>query len=142
MALPLKSHNVVAAIDVNSFTGDAGAAGREEECGGGADFASVNVAAQRSAFGVAFQHFAKAGDSPGSEGFNRAGGNGVDANILGAEIAGEITNAGLERGFRDANDVIFWNDFFRAKVAQRDDSATFGHERRGGASDGDERIDA
>src|SRR5882724_12934099 len=124
MAVPLKSHNVVAAIDVNSFTGDAGAAGREEECGGGADFASVNVAAQRSAFGVALEHVAEAGDAAGGERFERAGGNGVDANILGAEIAGEITNAGLERSFGDAHDVIFWNDFFRAKVAQRDDSAT------------------
>src|SRR5882724_2221646 len=102
MAVPLKSHNVVAAVDVDGFTGDAG---REKECGGGADFASVNVAAERSAFGVALEHVAEAGDAAGGERFEWTGGDSVDANILGAEIAGEITNAGLERSFGDAHDV-------------------------------------
>src|SRR5882724_353029 len=127
MAVPLKSHNVVAAIDVNGFTSDAGSAGREKECGGGADFASVNVAAERSAFGVALEHVAEAGNAASGERFERTCGDSVDTNILGAQVAGEITNAGLERGFRDAHDVVFWNDFFRAKVAERDDSAAFGH---------------
>src|SRR5213078_644395 len=109
MAVPLKAHNVVAAIDVNGFTGDAGAAGREKECGGGADFASVNIAAERSAFGVALEHIAEAGDAAGGERFEWTGGDSVDTNILGAEVAGKITNAGLERGFRDAHYVIFWD---------------------------------
>src|SRR5947207_12574828 len=117
MSVPLESHNVVAAIDVNGFAGDAGSAGREEECGGGADFASVDIAAERSAFGVALQHVAEAGNATGGECFKWTGGDSVDADILGAEVAGEITNAGLERGFRDAHYVVFWNDFFRAKVA-------------------------
>src|SRR6266436_6025675 len=117
MAVPLESHNVVAAIDVNGFAGDAGAAGREKECGGGADFGSVNIAAKRSTFGVALEHVAEAGDAAGGERFQRTGGDSVDTNIPGAEVAGEITNAGLERGLCDAHDVVFWNDFFRAKVA-------------------------
>src|SRR5882672_6202237 len=142
MAVPLKSHNVVAAIDVNGFTGDAGTARREKECGGGADFASVNVAAQRSAFGVALEHVAEAGNAAGGERFEWTGGDGVDTNILGAEVAGEITNTGLESGFRDAHDVVFRHNFFCTEIAERDDSATFGHERRGGASDGDKRINA
>src|SRR5258708_30712753 len=142
MVVPLKSHDVIAAIDVNSFAGDAGAAGREKEGGGGADFASVHVAAERRAFGVPLEHVAESGNATGGERFEWTGGDSVDTNILGAQVAGEITNAGFERGFRYAHDVVFGNDFFRAEVAERDDSATFGHERRGGARDGDERIDA
>ena len=84
MAAPLESHNVVAAIDVNGFTGDAGSAGREKESGGGADFASVNVAAERSAFGVALEHVAEAGNAAGRERLERSRGDGVDTNILGA----------------------------------------------------------
>src|SRR5256885_13245065 len=99
MAAPLESHNVVAAIDVNGFTCDAGAAGREKECGSGADFASVNVATERSAFGVAPEHVPEAGYAAGGERFERALRDGVDTYMLGAEVAGEITHAGLERGF-------------------------------------------
>src|SRR5579859_7767589 len=117
MAVPLKSHDVVAAVDVNSFTGDAGTAGREEERGGGADFAGVNIAAERRTFGVALEHVAEAGDAACGERFEWTRGDGVDTNILRAEVTGEITDAGFERSLCNAHDVVFGHDFFGAKIA-------------------------
>ncbi len=60
MSQILKPHDVVSAIDVDHFAGDAAAGVGGQEDSRGADFADLNVASQRGALGVRFQHVAEA----------------------------------------------------------------------------------
>ncbi len=56
----LESHNVIAAVDIDHFAGDAAAGVRGEEDSGRADFCNIDVAAEGGVFGVGFQHIAEA----------------------------------------------------------------------------------
>ena len=87
-----KAHDVVAAIDVNYFAGDAAAGVGGEEDSGRTNFAYFHVAAQRSALGVAFVHVSEASDAARGQGLNRAGGNGVDSNLLLSQFVGQVAN--------------------------------------------------
>src|SRR5580700_557628 len=82
----LKAHDVVSAIDVDDFAGDAAAGVGGEENSGAADFGNFDVAAQRSALGVGLMHVAEAGDAASRKGFDWSGGNGVDPNLLFSEF--------------------------------------------------------
>ena len=88
------------------------------------------------------QHVAEVADAAGGEGLDGAGGDGVDADVLGAEALGEIADGGLEAGLGDGHDVVVGDNFLGGVEAEGHDAAAFGHERRGGAGDGDERVDA
>ncbi len=59
-----------------------------------------------------------------------------------AERGGEVADGGFERGLGDAHDVVVGEDLGGAVVGEGHDGAAFGHERGGGAGDGDERVDA
>ena len=59
-----------------------------------------------------------------------------------AEIGGEIADGSFERGFGDAHDVVVGKDLLGAVVGEGEDGAAFGHERLGGAGEGDEGVDA
>ena len=48
------------------------------------------------ALGVGAHHVAEVADAAGGEGLDGAGGDGVDADVLVAEVAGEIADGGLE----------------------------------------------
>src|SRR5712691_2470808 len=138
----LETHDVVAAVDVNGFAGYTGAGVGEEEGGGGADFGGVDVALQRGPLGLHLEHVAETGDAARGQRFDGTGGDGVDANILGAEIVGEIAHRGFQRGFGYAHDVVARDNFFRSVVGEGDDAAAGSHQRERAAGDGDERIDA
>ena len=77
-----KSHDVVAAVDEDYFAGNSATRVGGEEDSGVADFFDFYAAAQWGALFVAFEHVAEAGDAAGGQRLNRAGGNGVHANLF------------------------------------------------------------
>ncbi len=62
--------------------------------------------------------------------------------FFGAEAEGEIADGGFEGRPWRGHDVVVGDDFLRGVEAEGHDAAAFGHERGGGAADGDERVDA
>ena len=138
----LEAHDVVAAVDVDDFAGDGAGevAGEEEGCA--ADFELVDVAVEGGALGVGAHHVAEVADAAGGEGFDGSGGDGVDADVFGAELPGEVADGGLEGGLGEGHDVVVGDDLLRGVEAEGHDAAALGHEGRGGAGDGDERVDA
>ena len=56
----LESHDVIPAIHVNHFAGDAAAGVGGEEDSGRADFCNIDVAAQWGVLGVGLEHVAEA----------------------------------------------------------------------------------
>src|SRR3712207_9473820 len=81
----LESHDVVAAVHVEDFAGDAGGERAEEEERGVADLARLDVAAQRRALCVVAQHDVHVADAARGERVQGAGADGVDAYVPGAE---------------------------------------------------------
>ena len=77
-----EAHDVVTAIDVDNFAGDAAAGVGGEENSGRAHFIDIDVAAERSAFGVGLMHLAEAGDPASGKCLDGSGGDGVDADFL------------------------------------------------------------
>ena len=75
-----------------------------------------------------------AGTANGSSGqrLHRSGRDGVDANPLGAEVIGEITRRGFERGLCHAHHVVVRHDPLRALIGQgQEGSAVLDHQRGG-----------
>src|SRR6185312_400269 len=71
-----------------------------------------------------------------------AGGDGVDADVFRAEIPCQVADGGFQRRLGQRHHVVIGDDLFRGVIRQRHDAAAIGHERGGGAADGDQRIDA
>ena len=71
---------------------------------------------------------------------DRARRNGVDADVLGAEIGREIAHRGLERGLGDAHDIVVRHPFLGAVIGERQKRTAFGHELFGPLRDGREGI--
>src|ERR1035437_1711262 len=138
----VERHDVIAAIDVHDFSGDGAGEVAGQKQGRAANFQLVHIAAERGAVGMGLEHVAEIADAARGESLDRAGGNGVDANVAGAEVPGEIADRGFESGLGHGHDVVVGDDLFGGIEAERKDAAALGHERRGGASDGNERIDA
>src|SRR5581483_7622584 len=111
-----EAHDIVAAVHVDDFSGDAGAHVGGEEDGGAGDLVDFHVSLERGALGVRLQHVHEAGDAARGQGFHRAGGDGVDAYVVLAEIGGEIADGGFQRGLGHAHDVVARDDFFGAVV--------------------------
>src|ERR1700688_3374253 len=72
--LPSKSHNVIPAIHVNHFAGDAAAGVGGEKDSSRTHFFHFHATAQWCAFFVALKHVAEAGNAARSKGFDRPGG--------------------------------------------------------------------
>ncbi len=53
---------------------------------GAADFGLVDVAARAERVGVGPEHLAEVADAAGGERLDRAGGDGVDADVLAAQV--------------------------------------------------------
>ena len=66
----LKSHDVVTAIYVDHFAGDAGAGIGSQKHSGRADFIDIHITLQRRAFGMGLQHIAKTGNAPRRQGLD------------------------------------------------------------------------
>ncbi len=78
-------------------------------------------------------------DAPGGERPDRTGGNRVDADIVAAEIDGEIPHAGFERRLCDAHYVIIRHHPLGAGIGERQQAAAVRHQWRGATADIGER---
>ena len=102
----------------------------------------VDVAPQRRDVTELAVHRLEAGDAARGKGADRPGGDGVDADAVRAEVGREVAHARLERGLGDAHHVVVGNDLLGAVVGQRHHAAARRHQRRGRASQRDQRIGA
>ena len=78
----------------------------------------------------------------GAQGAHRPGADAVDANLLPAEVPGEVAHAVFQGRLANAHHVIARDDLFAAVVADRDDRAAIGHQRGGRPASGHQAIDA
>ena len=83
----LHADDVIAGIDVMDFAGDAARQVGEEIERGLADLFERHIAAQRRVIFVPLQDVAEVADAGGGERLDRAGRDGVDADVLGPRSA-------------------------------------------------------
>ncbi len=138
----LEAGCVIATIDECDFAGDAAGEGAREEERGVADFELVDVAVKGSSLLNGGEDAGKVADAASGESLDGASGDGVDADVLRAEIRGEVADDGLEGSFRRAHDVVVREDLVGAIVGEGEDRAALGHERLGGAGERNQRIGA
>ena len=62
-------------------------------------------------------------DGRGCQSLHRAGGNRVDADLLGAEVVGQVLDRGVEGGLANAHHVVAGDDPLAAEVGQGEDRA-------------------
>src|SRR2546423_1025394 len=86
----LKPHDVHSGVYEEDVAGDAAAKVAGEEDGGVSHFGRVGIAVQGRAVFDDVQNGGKILDRARGGGLDGAGGNGVDADLLRAEIAGEV----------------------------------------------------
>src|SRR4051812_35283817 len=98
----LPSHDAVAAVDVDSFTGDPGGEVAGEPEAGFADVfgGGVAVPGEGGFFGVVDHHAVDIADAAGGHGFDGPGTDGVDADVLfvATHFGGEVSDGAFERG--------------------------------------------
>ena len=117
---------------------------REQVGGRRADVVGVDVAVQRRALLDDRLHRREAGDRARRERAHRAGGDRVDADVLLAEVPGEVAHGRVERRLRDAHHVVVRHRALAAEVRHRHDRAAAArlHQRLRRARARDERVRA
>src|ERR1035441_7274054 len=135
-------HDLIPAVHVKDLAGNGGGAIAGEEQAGGAQILGQDVALALRVVFVVLEHLVEAANAPRGQRVHRAGADAVDADLLRAEIVGEIARAGFEGGLGHTHHVVMGYDFLRAVVAHADDAATLRHERRSGAGERHQRIGA
>src|SRR6516162_10934466 len=118
----LKAHDVIPAIDVDRLTGNAAASWRAEEQRCVGDLLHIHVALEWRVLGVVLEHVAKVAHAARGQGHNRPGGDGVDADLFGADAVGQVTHTCFQRSFGYAHHVVSRDDFFRAEISESDDA--------------------
>ena len=109
----------------------------EEIDGRVADLIDGDVSAERRVVLVPREHESESANAGGGERLDRSGGDSINANILFAEVSGEVSHARLESGLSDTHHVIVGDGFLCAVVREGDNRAALFHKRLGCLSDGD-----
>ena len=109
---------------------------------GAADILDRHIAAQRRIKFVPLEDVAEIADAACCQRLDRAGGDRVDAHLLWTKVHRQIFDAGFQRRFGDAHDIVMRDDLFGAIIAQRQQRAAVGHHRQGALGDGGEAVDA
>ena len=91
-------------------------------------------------FTADFNQFVEFGDAAGGAGFQRAGRDGVDADVLVAEFGGEIAGGRLQGGLDRTHHVVMVHDLVGAVIAHRHQRAALFHQRLGQPRHFDEGI--
>ena len=91
---------------------------------------------------MGLHHLGERADAAGGEGLYGAGGDGVDADVSGAEVPGQVADGGFQSGLGDGHHVVIGDDLLGGVVGHGHDAAAVGHQRRGAAADGDEGVNA
>ena len=108
---------------------------RQQVKRGAADILDGQRAAQGRMGALEIIHGARVADAGARQRANRAGGNGVDANIARAEVGGQIAHARFQRRLGEAHDVVIGHDARRAAIGQRQQRAAAVHHRGGALGD-------
>src|SRR5690606_11990199 len=122
--------HVIAGIDVMNLAGDAARQVAQEIEAGAADVVDRDVALERRIVLVPFQNVAEIADPGGGERLDRPGRYGVDADLLAAEVDGEIAHRRLERRLGHAHDVVVRHDPLGAVIGEGEEAAAVRHHRR------------
>ena len=135
---------VEAAVDDEHLGRDGAAGGTEQEQGGVGHFRCVDGATKRRAIAIRLQDGRESRDARRRERANRPGRDRVDANVLRAEVGGQIAHGRLERRLGDAHDVVVGEHALAAEIRERHDAAAAArcHERRRATRERHERIRA
>src|SRR5882724_3731956 len=120
--------DVIAAVDVVNLAGDAGRQLAQEIESGAADIFGRDVALQRRVELVPFENIAKIADARRRQGLDRARGDGVDPDVLAAEVGGHIADAGFERRLGHAHDIVMRHHALGAVVGEGEQAAAVRHE--------------
>ena len=94
-----------------------------------------HVAPQRRVVFVPAEDVAEVADAGRGQRLDRAGRDGVDADVLDAEIGGEIAHGRFERRLGDAHDVVMRHPLLGAVIGQRQHRAAIRHQLLGALRD-------
>src|SRR4051812_47540975 len=101
----LHADDVIATIDMMHFASDAGGEITQQINASAADIFDRNIALKRRIQTIPFQDIIEVADPPGGQRIDRTGGNRVHADVVAAEIDGEIAHTGFERRLCDPHYV-------------------------------------
>src|SRR5579863_1317419 len=90
-----RAHDIVTGIDEHDFAGDGTRQIATEEESRIANFALIDIAAQRRYRPRMLAEGGEAGDATGRQRVERTGGDGVDPNIIRPQFKGQVTHAAL-----------------------------------------------
>ena len=128
LTLYLEAGGVEAAVYKGDFAGDAAGKVAREEHGCVAHFELIYVAVERGALFDCGKDAGEVADPASGQSLDGACGDGVDSDLLRAEVGGEVADRGFETGFGYAHDVVVGKDLLGAVVGESENRATFGHE--------------
>ena len=109
---------------------------------GVADLLDRHAAPQRRVVLVPFEDVAEVADPGRRQRLDRTRRDGVDADVLLAEVGGEIAHGRLERGLGDAHHVVVRHPLLGAVIGEREQRAAVRHQLLGALGDGGERVAA
>src|SRR5215471_9714108 len=138
----LKAHDVVSRVHVNGFAGYSGAEIGGQEQSSIAHFSRFDVAFQRRALGLSFQHFAETSHCASRQSLDWTGRNGIHTDLPWSETVSQVTDAGFERRLGHAHHIVGGHDFFRSEIRKRHNAAAVGHHRRHCPRERNQGIDA
>src|SRR3984957_18060775 len=95
----LHADDVIAGVDMVDFAGDAARHVGERIGAGLPDFLDGDIAAQRRVILIPLQDIAEVADAGGGERLDRPRRDGVDADVLYAEVGGELAHRRFQSGF-------------------------------------------
>jgi hypothetical protein len=135
---------VVAAVDVERRPAEVACLVRQQVGGRGPAVLGLDLAVQRGALLEHRLHRREAGDGARGERADRARGDRVDADVLEAEIPGEVAHGRVERRLGDAHHVVVRHRPLPAEVGHGQDRASSAclHERLRRASARDQGVGA
>src|SRR5208337_4012328 len=102
----LESHDVVTAVHVEGFAGDAGTGVRGQEHSSSPHFADFDVAQQGGTLGAGFQHVAQSGNAAGRQSLDRPGGDRIYTDLLLAQVIGKVAHGAFEGSLGHAHHVV------------------------------------
>src|SRR5262249_38472422 len=106
------------------------------------DFLDRHAAPQRRVVLVPFEDVAEVADPRRRQRLDRTRGDGVDTDVLLAQVGGEIANGRLERRFGDPHHVVMRHPFLGAVIGEREQCAAARHQLLRALGERGERVAA
>ena len=122
------------------LTSDTGSKVRQQIQRRAADLVLIDVATQRRIQFVPLHDITEIADAAGGQRLDRTCRNRVDADVVLAQILGDVLHRGFKRRLGQPHHVVMRHHLFRAVIGQRQQGAAIGHHRRRAGTDGGEGI--